>query len=217
MKQQINNGAYKILKPWFMKQLYIEQSRRINHKDLVCTNIVDKYGHTYYEFPESMALPMVRFVKEKEFMEYMASGLDAENLTEIVETAKGCLMKALELPAKSKPYTNEMAKVAALLNEIGERKERIVPFDLIINCLCGLLIREDENPYEWNEAIHREKCEYFSRHYLDYGFFFQFTAFRKLSKLLNVSKENWAQYLAGSRTQSRFIKEAMKSFSIEKE
>ncbi len=211
-RNPIGRGVYLMFKDMFLKHYYYELSRNVTHKDLTPV-MVDGKGRTYYEFPESMALPMERFIKQKEYMEWMASGLDGETLIEITDAAKERLTEAISLPAKSKAQTSEFAKVFAMLQEIGDRKDRIIPFDLVINCLCALIVREDENPLKWNQSIHVEKCEYFASRHIDYQFFFQFSAFRELSRLLNVSNENWTAYLAKQKTQQQSIRQSLRIFS----
>lgn len=160
-----------------------------------------------------MALPLERFLKQKEFMEWMSSGLSNENLTMLVENAQVYLTEALGKKAGSTAFATSSAKVAAILSQIGERQDRIVDLDLVINCLCALVVREDEDPLTWNQSIHQEKCNYFKDHHTDYQFFFRFTAFRELAKRLNVSQENWIQYLAEMRTKAQILRQSMKIYS----
>lgn len=215
-RSAIGHGAYLFFKDWFLKHYHWENSRRPTHKDLVHV-MTDDQGRGYYEFPDGMALPMVRFVKEKEFFEWMNSGLDAETLTELCDAAKGYLTDAMEKPATSSARGKDIAKVYTILEEIGNRKERIIPFDLVINTLCALIVREDEDPFEWNERIHQEKCQYFANHYISYDFFFQFSHFRKLSRFLVDSKENWTRYLAQVKVQIKNLQESLKIYSTRSE
>jgi hypothetical protein len=177
----------------------------------------DPKGRTYFEFPESMALPMERFLKQKEFMEWMMSGLTDTQLRMLSEQAHKSMVDGLSLPAKSAAQAKEFAKAMSIISQISERQDKVIPMDLVINCLCAQLIREDENPHVWNQDIHQEKCDFFKAHHMDYQFFFRFTAFRKLSKTLNVSKENWNEYLLQQALQAQAVTESLKMFSSRRE
>lgn len=213
MSRKINPsgyGAYLILKPWFLKFFYWEQSRPVTHRDLKPV-IVDSKGRNYYEYPEGMALPMERSARITEYMQWISSGLDNVNLKKLCEAIEFHQTQAMKLVEKPKAFAKEMAQATAILREVGERNERVVPLDLIINTLCAQLVREDEDPAGWNQSIHEEKCNFFKENQSSYQFFFRFTAFRKLSQTLNVSNGNWIQYLVRATQELQIIQEIISS------
>ena len=205
-------GIYRLLRRWFLKFYHYELSQRLTHKNLTPV-MIDENGVKYYEFPESMALPVVRFLKNKEYIAWMGGGLDGDIVEQICSTAQECLIDALKQPPGSKPQTKALSKVNALLQQMSDRKSRVVPIDLVVNILCSQLIREDEDPVEWNEIIHAEKCDYFKAHINDYGFFLNFTAFRRLSKDMTVSEESWSEYLVKATAQIQALTQATMIFS----
>jgi hypothetical protein len=132
------------------------------------------------------------------------------------EAAAKAMRETLSLPDKSVAQAKEFARAMSIISQITERQEKIIPIDLVINCLCAQIVREDEDPHTWNQAIHMEKCDFFKANHMDYQFFFRFTAFRKLSKILNVSKENWNEYLLEQVMTAKTITETLKMYSSER-
>lgn len=209
-------GAYLFFKSWFLKNYYYEMSRPVTHRNLAPVIIADN-GHTYYEYPEGMALPIERSAREQEYLQWMGAGLDAKNVKKLSDAAQFHIMESLKLTGKPNAFAKEIAKASAILTEIGERQERVVPLDLIINVLCTHLVRDDEDPAGWNPSIHKEKCDYFMDHHTDYQFFFRFSAFRKLSRMLGVSSENWQDYLIRARTEVKAVEVMIRSFLSEEQ
>lgn len=218
MKQRTTIGErlYQRLKPFFLKYYYYELSKNIEHKDMTPI-FVDDIGRTYYEFPEGLALPIERFAKEKEFIEWMTSGINNDNLRMLTEAAQELLMDALKSYKNEKEHAKKMAKVHAILQQIQMRYEQIVPIDLIINTICAVIVREDEDPCKFNEKIHKEKCDFFMEHKNDYGFFFQVSSFRRLSKLLNMQKSGWSILLKSWEDSQAVLKESLRIISSYKE
>jgi hypothetical protein len=171
---------------------YHELSHKVEFKDLPAV-FMDKKGRTYYEFDTMDNLPVRRLMKQKEYFEWLNAGINSQNLGQLIEAINENIIAALQITDKRK-FAKSMAKVQALVNEIGRRRELIIPMDLFINILCVMIVREDEDPVGFNEKIHAEKCDYFIEHVDDYGFFLQSNAFRELSKSLNMSQKNWNQY-----------------------
>lgn len=205
------HGAYQILKKWFLKHYRWELSQRVTHKNLTPV-FVDDQDRTYYEFGEAMGLPMCRYLKMEEFQTWLQSNIDGGTLNEMVETAQNCMIDALKAESKT-VQANALSKVNAILQQVKDRQARVVPIDLVVNILCAQIVREDEDPHEWNQIIHMEKCDFMKEHLTDYQFFFHLTAFRKLRQLQIDSAEKWVGYLARATAEAKHIKETMKVYS----
>lgn len=185
---------YRILKPWFMRRYYDELSRKYTHKDMTPV-VVDNKGRTYYEFPDSSAVPIVRYAKQKEYYDWLTSGINAATLKDLVEGVQAQLVEALQNSKDKAKFSKSAARALAVMEQIQMRRERIVPIDLIVNTICATLVREDEDPHEWNQAIHQEKCDYFLDHIMTVGFFFHLKDFQRLSNILAITKAGWQQKL----------------------
>lgn len=186
---------WKIMKPWMLKRYYRELSRTVGKEDLD-PSIIDDQGRMYYEFPgDAMNLPVARLMKQKEYMEWLSAGINQNNLHMLLTATQEHLVEALKVTQDKKKFAKAMAKVNALISQIDQRREQIIPLDLFINMLAVMLVREDEDPAKFQETIHQEKCDYFMQHIDDYGFFFRTAAFVKLSKQLSLSKAAWRHHL----------------------
>lgn len=212
-RKRISRTIYRLLRGWFLKEHYNELSRRIDHKDLLHA-LIDDQGRTYYEFPERIGLPLERFAKQKEFFEWLGAGINYENLGTLLKSAEDFQEDAiLDVKDRPKAAAKKMAKVTAIIRQLQLRREAVVQLDLMVNTLCVMIVREDEDPMEFNEEIHKEKCDYFMSHISDYGFFFRLTSSRRLFNLLNISKENYSSTLNAWRQSLEEIEPLLKIIS----
>ena len=208
-------GAWLYFRDKWLECYHWELSQKVTHKHLTPV-MMDEHGRTYYEFPDPMSLPMIRAFKKEEFLEWMASSLTQDMLQTLAKNMRTSLAEALQNANKPETYSKKISAVLVMIDELENRKEKIIPFDLVINFLCAQIVREDEDPNEWNEQIHIEKCQYFAERQSDYQFFFQFSGLKSLSTLLDFSSQNWHDYIARSITEGRIFNEKMKLYSTGK-
>ena len=185
---------YEAFENGFLKYYYLKLSRRLTHQHLNPV-FVDDQGRTYYEYPDNLNLPLFRYGKQKEFYEWLSAGINSENLGQLLDVAKDMHFDSLKSFHEEKAFRKSMVKLLKILEEIDNRRNQIIPIDIMVNVLATQLCREDEDPSGWSDVIHAEKCDFIMAHINDYGFFFQVAAFRRLLKLLNISKDGYKQLL----------------------
>ncbi len=114
----------------------------------------DSLGIHYYKFPEAMSLPIERFGKLQEFMMWMSAGLTSNELDLLLDEADKALTAGLT-------QGKNASKIGFVLSQIRERKSMVIHTELLYNFLAVQVIREDEKPEHFNNAIHLEKIEQF--------------------------------------------------------
>lgn len=163
----------------------------------------DNDGRSYYRYSDEVNMPMTRLAKIQEYTMVISRGLTEQQLDDLLKRAEDLIFSGLKHPRNA-------ASLAAIITEMRERKTKIVPVNVYYNFLAVQYVREDEDPIEVDEEIHREKVEAFAKsaeHGFPDGFFFQLPESKELFKLLNLSTGRWSEVLTESQIQEeRLVK-----------
>lgn len=196
----------KLLWKLFGKQLkafYLsEQNTPVTLKELSYAFSTEK---KYYRFPSSMALPVPRYGKLQEYLMYMSARLTAENIDLLIN-------KGIEVIENGIKNDNGASKVAAILHQLGDRNDKIIPHQLIYNFLAVQYVREDEDPKVFNNEIHMEKVDDLMAN-SDNSFFFRLPELKKLLNLTTMSETEWKTYVSESESQQAILKSVLKIYS----
>lgn len=168
----------------------------------------DSIGINYYKFPESMSLPIERFGKLQEFMMWMSAGLTANELDLLLDEADKALTNGLTTGKNA-------AKIGFVLTQIRERKNMVLHTELLYNFLAVQVVREDEQPEYFNNAIHLEKIDQFKLETANgktYDFFLRI-GLKKLNVLYNMSEGEWNTYWRESLLRQNQLTESAKIIS----
>lgn len=186
------------LKPYFL----FEQNTPIQLKEL---HFAFETYKKYYRFPSNMALPMSRFGKLQEFLMYMSARLTADNIDLLINKAHEIIEKGIE-------NNHGASKVAAILYQLQDRKDKLIPQELIYNYLAVQLVREDEDPKLFNNQIHMEKVDDLMAN-SDNRFFFHLKELKTLLNLTTISEREWLQYAEQSDLQQEALKKSLEIYS----
>ena len=170
----------------------------------------DSCGCKYYKFPEAMTLPVERFGKLQEFMMWMSAGLTSAELDILLDEADKALLGGLTTGKNA-------SKIGFVLTQIRERKNMVIHTELLYNFLAVQVIRQDEAPEHFNNAIHLEKIEQFKSETANcktYDFFLRI-GLKKLNDLFNMSEAEWTQFWGESIQQQNLLKEMLRTISKE--
>jgi len=203
---------YKLLWKYFSKGLtqhFLSEQNKPKDLSLLVYAFTDSKLRKYYRFQDNSSLPFDRYGKLMEFLTLMSSRLTAENLGLLCD-------KALEIIQEGIGKDKNAAKVAGLIYQLKERKDWLVPHQLIYDILALQYIREDEKPEVFNNAIHLEKVETFMNEISKHSFFFQMPEFRKLFNSTIMSESEWIAYCQKSTEEDRSAKEILRIFSSKK-
>ena len=194
-------------KPQFLRLYAAEQSHPIT-KEQMEKCFVDMEGRQYYKFPGSLSLPIERFGKLQEFMKWMSAAITGSELDSILDKMDEALMDGLK-------NNKGFAKIGSLVQIIRDRRTMAIPSELLYNYLAVQVVREDEAPEYFNNAIHLEKIEQFKKEVQAGNSFDFFTkiGLKTLSNWFTFSKEEWEAYWEESVMQTTALQEALKVFT----
>ena len=172
----------------------------------------DLNGMSYYRFPDTMQLPIERWGKAKDFMQWMAAGISGNELDMLLDFADNALQEGIK---KGKGAS----RIGFALQEIRERKTMIVHSELLYNFLAVHWIREDEKPTIIDQKIHDQKVAQFKAEVenSDSYFFFQERELKKIYDPFNMSHSELTQYLQDSIIKQEALKKMLLKYSSETE
>lgn len=211
---------YEKHKSELLKLIAKDQNKPIGFDEMEFS-FIDLDGKKYYSFREATSLPIERLGKLEEYKVLMSSGLHKGVIDELTNYMEEILSKivnsGLDVEVKKNSSKN-IANLGMLINEIKERQKTFIPIELFYAFLSCQLVREDENPYVFNESIHKEKIvALMSLNEVNGGFFFGQKELSQLRNLLNMPEEEWNEYWQTSMVHHRTRIRALEIYLSEKE
>lgn len=212
-------SLYKKHKDELDKIVARNQSRPIGFDELEFA-FLDLNGKKYYSFPEATSIPMVRLGKLEEYKVLMSSGLHNGLVNELTEHMDKILANivnsGLDVEVKKNSSKN-IANLGMLITELRERSKTFVPVELMFAFLSAQLVREDENPYTFNEQIHIDKIAQLQAINEEFGgFFFGRKELKQLIDLQNISADEWSEYWQRSLVHHRIRQQALNDYLSDK-
>lgn len=170
----------------------LRKKKRLTDYKLVYA-FMDNKGYFYYRHEDQTLLSIERLAQLKQYTTWILRGMTNEVLHQLIDEADKAWVHFVKTG-------EDMAKVTAIHTEMRLRCTKISEIDLYYNLLAVQYIREDEHPTQFNNSIHLEKVEAFKEAAKDLdSFFFALPEYRELCKLLNITEEEWPQFVALSK------------------
>lgn len=202
----------KLIWKWFKKPLLNEYLLEQN-KPLMLSQLqyafTDHNGKKHYSFPKDIALPLDRYSQLIKYLSFLSARITPEQMNKIIDGALDIIQQGI---GKDK----NAAKVAALLYELRDRENLIVPAQLVYDILAVQYVREDENPSVFDNEIHMQKVSAFISDTSKGEFFFRLPELKKLTNLSTISIAEWAAYLEEDRKQDEQINRILEIIFSEK-
>ena len=169
---------------------------------------IDTIGKGYYRFGKDFSLPVDRLGKLYAFTELLFKGLSPSEDEAIDRAINNALEAGL-----GNPKVKSAAKIGSLLIEREKRRNIVIHPELIYNILAVQLVREDEEPSIYANAIQMEKVAQFKLDYERNGAypFFLMPELKQLNSFLRLSKEELEAYWTESLLQQTVLMEALRT------
>lgn len=157
---------------------------------------VDDNNQAWYEFPDGLGNPITRISANLQAYEYLTARMSPE------------MLDAAEIDMNKALAHGDIVGAGAIFKNLKSIRESVIPVDVLINLIATDLVREDEDPKEHNQQIHKEKCNYLKTVIeRGDGFFFRLTAVIDLSERFKISKDAWQTLLSGFQEAVKKAKE----------
>jgi len=180
------------LKYWAAKQILKVEKKPQELKDLVY-QFVDSKGVKYYSWESMAKVPTNRVNELIGASMWSDAKISPDTLQEIADQISDLNMEIVK-GGERKEINQKHARITALCNEIGTRKDYTIPSDVMIGMSAMIVVREDENPNEISERIQVEKMQQFKEDKLKgHTFFLKSTILNQLfPHLIGTSKKETA-------------------------
>ena len=208
-------SVYKNNKEELLKLVPKDQNKPIGFDELEYS-FIDLQGKKYYSFPEATALPIERLAKMEEYKVYMSSGLHNQAITEITDYMQSILEKIVNSGIDNEVKKNSSKNIGdlgMLIRELKERQKTFIPIEIYYAFLAIQLVREDENPYMFNNSVHNSKiAALMDLNEQNGGFFFGQRESKQLQSWLNMSETEWSEYWENSMEYHRIKLKALEIY-----
>jgi hypothetical protein len=208
-------SVYKNNKEELLKLVAKDQNKPIGFDELEYS-FIDLQGKKYYSFPEATALPIERLAKMEEYKVYMSSGLHNQAITEITDYMQSILEKIVNSGIDNEVKKNSSKNIGdlgMLIRELKERQKTFIPIEIYYAFLAIQLVREDENPYMFNNSVHNSKiAALMDLNEINGGFFFGQRESKQLQSWLNMSETEWSEYWENSMEYHRIKLKALEIY-----
>ena len=208
-------SVYKNNKEELLKLVAKDQNKPIGFDELEYS-FIDLQGKKYYSFPEATALPIERLAKMEEYKVYMSSGLHNQAITEITDYMQSILEKIVNSGIDNEVKKNSSKNIGdlgMLIRELRERQKTFIPIEIYYAFLAIQLVREDENPYMFNNSVHNSKiASLMDLNEINGGFFFGQRESKQLQSWLNMSETEWSEYWENSMEYHRIKLKALEIY-----
>lgn len=201
----MNKLLYKLFKKQFLKIYASEQCKKPEFKDLE-QSFVDSEGNQYYHYPDSVALPISRLSKLMEYMMWINKGISPEEHDKMLDVMDKAMVEGLR-------DGKNAAKIGFIIQEMRERRGKVIPPELLCNYIAVVNVREDEDPTVFNNVIHLQKVEAIKNE-IEKGngyFFFQSPELKRLLNSLNTTEEELLLLLKNSKIKAEAVNQLLDS------
>lgn len=169
------------------------EMQSVNHFEKMQFAFFDSLGRRYYRYKKMEDIPLQIMEKLTEMQEELACKIPGRDLDIWLDKCESVLN------SDSKTRITEMGHLFELLK--NRRKVLLQP-NVLMGIAALLTIREDEKPGVYNEEIHKEKFELFTKECKQSGVlrdFFQAAGLGSYLPSGSITDQDWTQLLAQSQ------------------
>lgn len=156
-------------------------------------------------------MPLPRKLEIERLILELQAGISKNELQLFLEAMKD----ALSQTDKKGNFRPDIARIGFLVNEMKDRETMLIHPDTIMELLCAVSIREDENPGVWDEEIHRQKLKQLKKDCGDGGGlhdFFQQSSLTELMPYLDTSREKFSEYMRLGKVKVEALQKTLDHF-----
>jgi hypothetical protein len=200
----------KVLYTLFRRQileLYHKEQPKRNGFDGMQKAFVDSSGRVYYQYVRDLDMPIKRFRECQKMLQLIKAGLSEGSLKMIL----ALMRKSINSGVKS-----DIVKVAHMIEEMELRMGVFVDPEMLFKTSALMYVREDENPYEVDPLIHKQKIEQFKID-SEGGLkdFFYSTGIAAFIPFVGTTEEEFSEYLRESEFKMKALTMYLEKYTTE--
>lgn len=154
----IHKIVYKLFKKELTQMVWDETYKPDTMKGLKFALVCE--GHKYYIYQNIFDIPIERMGRIQDLVIQLQRMVSKEELDVFLENMENALNASVSGAA-----VKNLAQIGFLVGEMRKRKEMLIHPDVMMELAGAVLIREDQNPGEWNAEFEQKKVEAFRNAY----------------------------------------------------
>ena len=165
-------------------------------------------GHKYYIYPNIFDIPIERMGRIQDLVIQLQRMLSREELDVFLENMENALNASVSGAA-----VKNLAQIGFLVGEMRKRKEMLIHPDVMMELAGAVLIREDQNPGEWNAEFEHKKVEAFRNAYKGKELydFFVLAGLSQYFPNMEYLEEDWTIFWEMATSRLEATQELLKS------
>ena len=154
----IHKIVYKLFKQELTQLVWDETYKPDTMKGLKFALVCE--GHKFYIYPNIFDIPIERMGRIQDLVIQLQRMVSKEELDIFLENMENALNASVSGAA-----VKNLAQIGFLVGEMRKRKEMLIHPEVMMELAGAVLIREDQNPGEWNAEFEQKKVESFKNAY----------------------------------------------------
>lgn len=165
-------------------------------------------GHRFYVFDSLFEMPLERLGRAQDFVMQLQRMVSDQELTRFLDSMESALFESTNAEK-----LKSISRIGFLIGEMKERKKILIHPEIMMELASCMLVREDQDPADWNDEFEQKKVEMFRRNYKGKGLydFFVSGGLKQFFPNLDSFERDWETYLEMSQSRLKALEELMKS------
>lgn len=165
-------------------------------------------GHKFYIYQNIFDIPIERMGRIQDLVIQLQRMVSKEELDVFLENMENALNASVSGAA-----VKNLAQIGFLVGEMRKRKEMLIHPDVMMELAGAVLIREDQNPGEWNAEFEQKKVEAFRNAYKGKELydFFVLAGLSQYFPNMEYLEEDWTIFWEMATSRLEATQELLKS------
>lgn len=166
-------------------------------------------GHRYYVYESLFEMPVERLGRAQDFVLQLQRMVSDVELDKFIESMESALFEST-----SGDKLKGLSRIGFLIGEIKERKKLLLHPEIMMELSGCMLIREDQDPGDWDAEFEQKKIETFRKNYKGKGLydFFVSGGLKLFFPNLDSFETDWEDYLKMSQARLKHLNEITESY-----
>lgn len=202
----IHKIVYKLFKKELTQMVWDETYKPDTMKGLKFALVCE--GHKYYIYQNIFDIPIERMGRIQDLVIQLQRMVSKEELDVFLENMENALNASVSGAA-----VKNLAQIGFLVGEMRKRKEMLIHPDVMMELAGAVLIREDQNPGEWNAEFEQKKVEAFRNAYKGKELydFFVLAGLSQYFPNMEYLEEDWTIFWEMATSRLEATQELLKS------
>ncbi len=166
-------------------------------------------GHRFYVFDSLFEMPLERLGRAQDFVMQLQRMVSDQELTRFLDSMESALFESTNAEK-----LKSISRIGFLIGEMKERKKILIHPEIMMELASCMLVREDQDPADWNDEFEQKKVEMFRRNYKGKGLydFFVLGGLNQFFPNFSSFEKDWETYWEMAQARLKVLNKTVESF-----